>query len=579
MSDVNIVIGGEAGQGLATIGGLMAKALVRSGYEVHVTQDYLSRIRGGHNTFQIRFGPEPVLAPRETVDVLVALAPETIDLFKDKLSKRGVVVLDEKTAEKNHLSKDIPRLFKVPFKELAPKPLFANTVALGVLASVICSDMSVLEDLLRQTFGKKGEDIVRQNLDVLQAAAQWKERHEALFECPAPPEKSGSHLTLNGNQAIALGALAAGCNFLSFYPMTPGTSVALTLIQHARDVGLVAEQAEDEIAAINMAVAASYAGGRSIVSTSGGGFALMCEGISLAGAIETPVVVVIAQRPGPATGLPTRTEQGDLNMVLHAGHGEFPRTIFAPGNVEQCFHLAHRAFDQAEKHQSPAFVLTDQYLADSFRSVPPFDPERLPPVARPVGVPHDPQSYERFAVEKNGLSPRAIPGLSEALVVADSDEHTPDGHITEDLKVRITQQDKRMCKLCGAFADAIAPDYYGDEDADLVLVCWGSSMGACLEAMGILRGKGRKVGVLHFSQVYPIDPSGFMDRLTSAGKVVFVEGNSTGQFAGLIRKETGFTPQEMILRYDGLPFTSRYILADLTKIEEARATQTGSSGK
>lgn len=568
MSDVNIVIGGEAGQGLATIGGLMVKALVRTGYEVHVTQDYMSRIRGGHNTFQIRFGPYPVLSPRETVDVLVALAPETIDLFKDKLSKRGVVVLDEAVAEKNHLSKSLPRLFKVPFKELAPKPLFFNTAALGVLASVVCSDMSVLEELLAQTFGKKGEDVVRQNLDVLHAAAEWKEKHESLFECPAPPEKTGTHLVLNGNEAIALGALAAGCNFLSFYPMTPGTSVALTLIKHSREAGLVAEQAEDEIAAINMAVAASYAGARSIVTTSGGGFALMCEGISLAGMIETPVVVAIAQRPGPATGLPTRTEQGDLNMVLHAGHGEFPRMVYAPGNVEQCFHLAHRAFDQAEKHQSPAFVLTDQYLADSFRGVVPFDPDKLPPVTRPKMIPDDPSSYARYARTEDGISPRAIPGLSEALVLADSDEHTDQGHITEDHDVRIRQQDKRMCKMCGVFSDTIAPDYYGDEDADRVLVCWGSTMGACLEAMGILRGKGQKVGVLHFSQVYPIDPAQFMDRLTSAGKVYFVEGNSTGQFAGLVRKETGFPPRELILRYDGLPFTARYILNDITRLEE-----------
>ena len=308
MSDVNIVIGGEAGQGLVTIGGLMVKALVRSGYEVHVTQDYQSRIRGGHNTFQIRFGPEPVLAPRESVDVLVALSPETVELYREKLSKRGVVVVDENVAEKFQ-DTDLPRMFRVPFRQLAPKPLYSNTVALGVLASVVCSDMEILENLLRQTFGRKGEEVVDQNLEVLRASAAWKEKHEALFECPAPPAHTGPRLALNGNETIALGALAAGCNFLSFYPMTPGTSVALTLIKHAQETGLVAEQAEDEIAAINMALGASYAGGRAIVTTSGGGFALMCEGISLAGMMETPVVVVVAPaaRTGHGPAHPHRT--------------------------------------------------------------------------------------------------------------------------------------------------------------------------------------------------------------------------------------------------------------------------------
>ncbi|MFP5258679.1 MAG: 2-oxoacid:acceptor oxidoreductase subunit alpha, partial [Acidobacteriota bacterium] len=475
-SSINIVIGGAAGQGLVTVGEFLSRALVRAGYAIVVTQDYQSRIRGGHNTFAIRVDSERVLAPTETIDLLVALSAETLPLFRDRLSPRALVLAD--TAQD---LTGVPGL-AIPYKALCPKPLYENMAALGVIGSLLCLDPAWISGLVREKFAAKGEAVVAANLEVFAAAMDWTAANDASFACLAPPTRAGTRLLLHGNEAIALGALAAGVNFSSFYPMTPGTSVIQTIIDQADPLGVVVEQAEDEIAAVNMAVGASYAGARPLVSTSGGGFALMVEGVSLAGMLETPVVIVVAQRPGPATGLPTRTEQADLDLTLHAGHGEFPRAIFAPGDVSQCFHLAYRAVDAAERFQSPVFILTDQFLADSYRDVPPFDLTDLPPVARPLTSVEDAAGYERYAVTPDGVSPRLLPGFTEAVVVLDSDEHTPDGHITEDLAVRVTMQDKRMRKLDGLTRAALPPDIYGEAAGATLIACWGSTLGAALEA-------------------------------------------------------------------------------------------------
>ncbi|MDR3641553.1 MAG: 2-oxoacid:acceptor oxidoreductase subunit alpha [Humidesulfovibrio sp.] len=563
MSDSSIVIlvGGEAGQGLVTIGQLMAKALVRAGYEVAVTQAYESRIRGGHNTFAIRTGLEIHHAPTEQVDVLVALDATTVALHKGQLAPGGIVLAGEglKTAGLNAL--------RIPFKQLAPKAMFENVVALGVLAAVLCEDITHLEELLRASFGKKGQAVVDENIIVLRAAHAWVRTQNYRFPCmPPAPANPAERLLLTGNDAAALGALAAGCNFCSFYPMTPGSSVAMTLADKAKIMGTIVEQAEDEIAAANMAIGAVCAGGRAIVPTSGGGFALMVEAVSLAGMLETPVVFLVAMRPGPATGLPTRTEQADLNLVLYAGHGEFPRAVFSPGSVEECFHLTYRAFEMAEKHQSPVFVLTDQYLADSLQNVTPFDLERLPEIPAPLLAPSDPKNYKRFAFTDDGLSPRAIPGYSEALVISDSDEHTEDGKLTENLDIRVKMVAKRLQKGLGLAGDTVPPSYYGEDAAGVLLVCWGSTLGAALEARERLEEQGKSAAVLHFAQVWPLVEDQFLPMLEAAGRVVCVEGNATGQLARLLRQESGFRITDMVLRFDGLPITAAYILRGLESI-------------
>jgi 2-oxoglutarate ferredoxin oxidoreductase subunit alpha len=329
-------------------------------------------------------------------------------------------------------------------------------------------------------------------------------------------------------------------------------------------MGLIVEQAEDEIAAINMALGASFAGAPSMVATSGGGFALMVEGISLAAMTETPVVVVVAQRPAPATGLPTRTEQADLEFVLHAGHGEFPRAIFTPGSVEECFHLTRKAFELAERYQGPMFLLTDQFLADSYRAVMPFELEDLTPVRAGKDVAESPP-YQRFAITETGISPRLLPGMTGHLVVADSDEHTQDGHITEDLSMRRQMVEKRLRKGGGIRAEAMPPDVEGDPNPGLLLVSWGSSKGAVQETASLMKSKGERVATLHFSQVWPLVPDQFVGHLESARQVVSVEGNAFGQLARLIRRETGFHIKKKVLRYDGLPLTPESILGELNR--------------
>jgi 2-oxoglutarate ferredoxin oxidoreductase subunit alpha len=556
---LNILIGGEAGQGLVTVGQILAKSLVRSGYSIVVTQSYQSRIRGGHNTFAIRVGVDDIIAPQEAVDLLVALDAETVKLHHGELSSEGLIIADEAFdgAEKATL--------KIPTRRLASDQ-YANTAALGAVVALLGLDRQLVARTVEKYFGKAHREIVEENRRVLEESFRWAAGHSVAFEKLPPIGHPPQRLMMNGNEAIALGAITAGVKFYSFYPMTPATSIGLALAGWAKEARLVVEQAEDEIAAINMALGASFAGAPSMVGTSGGGFALMVEGVSLAAMTETPVLIVVAQRPAPATGLPTRTEQADLEFVLHAGHGEFPRAILSPGTVEGCFSLTRKALELAEKFQGPIFLLTDEFLADSYRAVKPFELEGLSPV-RPWSLEGLTFSipYCRYTITDTGISPRLLPGLTEHLIVADSDEHTDDGHLTEDLLVRRRMVDKRLKKAEGIRAEVIPPQVQGEEKPDLLLICWGSSKGAVVEASSMMSSRGIRTATLHFSQVWPLVPEHFMGRLQEAKEVVCVEGNATGQLARLIRREIGFHIQNRVLRYDGLPITPEFILRELNQ--------------
>jgi len=556
--EINLLIGGEAGQGLVTIGELLAKSLVRSGYFIVVTQSYHSRIRGGHNTYAIRASGEKIVAPREAVDLLVALNPETVALHQSEISAGGLTIVD--TAFKSSSG----NCLQVPYLELGEKQ-FSNVVALGVVSFLIGLELEMVGKALDDAFGKKDPEIAEKNMQILQKSYKWCSQQGVNFSKLAPASDIRRRLLMNGNEAIAMGALSAGVKFCSFYPMTPATSIALNLAAQASSMGLMVEQAEDEIAAINMAIGASFAGAPSIVPTSGGGFALMTEGVSLAGMSETPLVIVVAQRPGPATGLPTRTEQADLELVLHSGHGEFPRAIFSPGTVEECFWLTRKAFEVAAKSQGPVFILTDQFLADSARAIEPFGLEGLETVGAVIEEDSSDLPYFRYPIYESGISPRLLPGMSKHLVVAGGDEHPIDGHITEDLSVRKFMVEKRLRKEEEIIAEVVPPEIQGDEKPDLLLVTWGTTKGAILEAAAKLRNDTTRVGTLHFSQVWPLVPQQFLEVLQNAGEVVCVEGNAFGQLARLIRRETGFYFHRRVLRYDGLPITPEYIMRALER--------------
>jgi len=550
-----VLIGGEAGQGLVTVGQLLSKALVRADWRICVTQGYQSRVRGGHNTWAIRFGAGQIGAPSETVDLLVALDQETVDHHRGELASHALLIADETLDPRG-----LPGL-RVPFARLAAAR-HVNIAALGVVGTLLGLPESLMAGAVEELFGKKGTDTAAENRRALAEACRWTLSAGASFALPDPPLPGAARGMLNGNEALALGALSGGLRFLSFYPMTPSTSIALTVVAHAAALGVVAEQAEDEIAAVNMAIGASFAGAPAMVATSGGGFALMVEGVSLAAMTETPLVVLLAQRPGPATGLPTRTGQEDLEFVLHAGHGEFARAIFAPGSPDECFLLARKAFFLAELFQGPVFVLTDQFLADSYRAVDSFDVRQLPAVragySGEVAVP-----YRRYAITPDGVSPRLLPGQTHHLVIADSDEHTEDGHLTEDLAVRERMVVKRLAKVEGLRWEVIQPQLDGPGGGDLLLVSWGSVGAAAAEAAADLRDRGTVAASLHFSQVWPLDSERFLGVLKAAKRVVFVEGNATGQFERLLLRETGFAGAGNVRRFDGLPITPGYILRAL----------------
>jgi 2-oxoglutarate ferredoxin oxidoreductase subunit alpha len=550
---IHILIGGEAGQGLQTIGFIFSKALVRSGYSVHVHQTYESRVRGGHNTFSIRVGTQKILAPEERIDLLIALNEESLAIHREELSPIGFMIgnSDWNRKEKNWIG--------VPFKNFGEE-IYWNTAAMAVAAGLLGLDQQRLGKVMREVLG---EEKAAANLRVLEAISPWLEAQPFKMDPLLPVTNPSPRLLMNGHEALALGAISSGLKFCAFYPMSPSTSIAQTLIDWAKEMDLIVLQAEDEISAINMAIGASYAGAPSMVPTSGGGFALMVEAVSLSAISETPVVIVIAQRPGPATGLATRTEQGELGFVLHAGHGEFPRAIFAPGTIEDCFYLTRKAFELSEKYQGPIFILTDHYIADSYRDLDPIPVETLSFVQPGTDPNQIEPPYLRYRITESGVSPRLLPGLSQHLVVADSHEHTEDGHMTENLKIRPKMVDKRLRKAQGIGSEVIPPTFLGNEDSEILFVCWGSTQGSVQEATLELSSEGKGASMLHFSQVWPMVPEQFLPYLKRAQKVICVESNATGQLAQLIRRETGFLIDHKILRYDGLPITPQYILRNL----------------
>jgi len=561
--DFSIKIGGQAGQGMQTIGAILSKIFSRGGYHIFSNQDYQSRIRGGHNFYQIRIAAAPVSAPDDQIDLLLALDDLSITEHEFELRNGGGIIYD---GSKSKSAKEGSGRFNIPLEKLAltegGKKVFVNSVASGAALGLLNYDISPLETLLYESFSKKKPEMLESNIKAARAGYRFaQDNYSQQFAHKFKPGPAVPRMVINGNEAIALGALAAGCNFFAAYPMTPSTSILVYLAGKQAQFNIMVEQAEDEIAALNMILGASYAGARAMTATSGGGFSLMVEALSLAGITETPAVIVLAQRPGPATGLPTRTEQGELLFVLHAGHGEFARAIFTPGSSEEAFYLTQKAFNLADKYQIPVLILTDQYLADIYRNIEPFDLSSLA-IDRHLATEEDlkdVREYKRHQLTPSGISPRLIPGRTEHVVVTDSDEHTEDGHLTEDLDVRVKMVDKRSRKYQGLAGAVIPPVLDGPAETDLLLIGWGSTYGVIKEVTQKLNAEGKRVSQLHFPQLWPFPSERVVEIFKSATRKVIIENNSTGQLAWLLRAETGLTVDEKILKYDGRPFTVNYI--------------------
>lgn len=543
--EITLVLGGEAGQGLQTIAKILARMFLNGGLHIFAVSEFMSRIRGGSNSVTLRASHRPVRALVQKIDLCVLFDKDALQRLSGRCSSETLLIGD------HNLFGDEAGVLSLPLVDLSTRiggAVYGNSIVCGYIARLIGWDLAPLEEALARTF----TDPVVLEKNFTAARLGWDHGAEVDGRCAVlrGETKAGSRLLLDGSQAAALGALAGGCNFIASYPMSPSTGVLLHLATLAQSHGVVVEQAEDEISAINMGLGSWYAGGRAMVSTSGGGFDLMAEGVSLAGAIESPMVIHLAQRPGPGTGLPTRTEQGDLEIARYSGHGEFPRAILAPGSPEEAFAITAHAFAMADASQSPVFILTDQYLLDSLNDLDPFELPETPPESRLVVTGPD---YQRYAGGPDGVSPRGIPGLGAGIVRVDSDEHDADGSITEDFDVRIAMVDKRMAKMRLLQEDyALLPRFHGPADFRRLIVGWGSTSSAVTEALAQLQPE--STAYLHCPQLYPV-PQAVIEHLHRAKQIIVIENNATGQFARLLRAETGCTVFREWHKYNGLTFT------------------------
>jgi 2-oxoglutarate ferredoxin oxidoreductase subunit alpha len=554
--DLVIVLAGEAGQGIQSIESILAQLLKKSGYNFFSTSEFMSRVRGGANSTTIRVSSRRAAGFLDRIDILIPLHKEAIAHLQNRIAPQTIVI-----GEKDKIGR--AGMIDVPFTKMAGEAgnaVYANTVAAGLLCGLLKVDEKECADYVLHYFSGKNEAAREGNLSAIKkgyAAGQGLAGIDIVISKSAGAR---TDLLLSGSDAVALGALAGGCDFVCGYPMSPSTAVLEKMAALSRKFDIIVEQAEDEIAAVNMALGAWYAGARALVTTSGGGFALMGEGVSLCGMIESPLVIHLAQRPGPATGLPTRTEQGDLNLALYAGHGDFPRIILAPGTMEEGFALTQKAFNLSARYQVPVFILTDQFFVDSRCNTPPFPTAGLNVEKHVIETGQD---YKRFSFTADGISPRGIFGFGSGNVCADSDEHDEGGYITEDLDLRVKMVDKRLGKMAALKAEAVAPTLVGGDDFRTLVVCWGSTLNTVSEAAA---GLGEKdVAVLHFSWLSPF-PESAGAHLQKAQKIIVVENNSSAQFARLLTLATGRAVNHSVLKYDGLPFAVEGLRDELRRI-------------
>jgi 2-oxoglutarate ferredoxin oxidoreductase subunit alpha len=535
VNKLSLLVGGEAGAGITRSGFLFAKTCLRGGLYVFGANDYQSLIRGGHNFYTVRADSEEVYAQADTIDLLIALNKETILIHKDELVSGAGIIYDgdQITVTKEELGRDDIKLYHVPMrkivKELEGPQIMENTVALGAANAILDYD----QENYGNTFGYRLKKT----------------------------DSAGKHkIFITGNEAVGLGALNAGCKFYAAYPMTPATSVLHFLAPLDREYKMIVIQTESEIAAINMVAGASFAGVRSMTATSGGGFCLMSEGLGMTGMTETSPVILLVQRPGPSTGLPTYTAQGDLRFAIHASQDEFPRVVIAPGDVEECFYATLEAFNLAEKFQILALIISDKYLAESNGTAEPFDQNRIG-IDRGNLIAEDEyageEEYMRHKFTENGISPRAIPGTKGAIVRTNADEHNELGYTSEDPVLTTKMNNKRMKKLDGLTKEMEKYEtvkLHGPKEADATIIGWGSTKGPIREAMKLLSNEGVKVNYMQIVYLHPFPADKVQKILESAKKTIMVENNQTSQLSSLIREHLLIDVDYKILKYDGRPF-------------------------
>lgn len=565
--DVAWEIGGEAGYGIMSAGHVLARAFARGGFHVFTDAEYPSLIRGGHNSYQVRVSDSEIGAASQRIHLLAALNAETVALHQNEVVPAGAI-LYETAIENPKITRNDISAYPVPFQEIARKAgekIMANSAALGASVALFDYDPGLLKGAIADAYGAKGKE---QNLEAAQEGYEYVRKNiPADFAFPVHAKKGKPKILLTGNDAICLGSLRAGMKFLAQYPMTPVSAILHYLAKMQRDYGLVVVQPEDEIAGINMAVGASLAGVRSMVATSGGGFCLMVEGLGLAAMTETPVVIVLGQRPGPSTGLPTRTDQGDLRFALHASHGEFPRILVAPGDAEECFYETARIFNLTDKYQVPGIILVDKSVCEAYKTVPKLEQERAVVEMAPLATEGEiRRGYKRFLATETGVSLRALPGTKGAIHRNPSDEHDEEGYLSEEEKDRNVQHNKRWRKEEHIAKELPPPRMHGESAADITLVGWGSTKGPILEAIGLLQKEKINANYLQLLYLSPFPDEAVSRRLKHGGIPIAVENNMTAQLAGLVREKTGYEIKEKILKYSGRQFFAQEIAEQAKEI-------------
>ena len=544
--DYTIVLTAAAGQGVETVEALVSKAFKEANFFVFSDKEYMSRVRGGVNSTTIRVSSKENKGYKQFADFLFLFTKNALDHSKNRISKDTIIFSDEDFITDEYKS----QFFTVDFLKIAKNlgsAIFANTVAFGFISSIFKINADIAHNAIKNHF--KDPDVAQKNIEAYNAGYNlFKDSSYSKIKPQIDYLTPKKYALLSGSQAVSLGALSSNAKFLSFYPMSPSTDVAIFLAHQMDKFDIVVEQFEDEISAVNAAIGAWFGGVRAFVTTSGGGYALMEEGVSLAGMTETPLVVHLAQRPSPATGLPTRTSQSDLNLVLYSSHGDFPRAIFSPRNLEDAFFVTQKAFDIADKYQCVSYILTDQYFMSMMYNIDSTQLEFLEPKNYIIQTPQD---YKRYELTQNGISKRGIPGFGDGIIVANGNEHDEYGDITEDETLSKLMLEKRMRKIDGIKSESLKPMYIGPQIFKNLVVCYGSLYENTKEALELL--KRDDTGLLCYSQLYPLNDDG-LNYLKKAQKLIFVEQNFSGQFANLIWKEYGIKVDKLINKYTGRQF-------------------------
>ncbi len=575
--DFAVGIGGENGQGIASTGDILARIFARRGLNLNAYNAYQSIIRGGHTFLTIRASEGPVRSMGDRLDALLPLNQDAMDRHLRLLTPGACVVFDSDKLKPGTAAEGV-QICAMPMKQICgANKLAANTAALGAVLQMLGIESEPLEAVIGRQFKKKGDAVIAENVGIARAGYEYAAKNFKTFPFKVPklPNPKG---VITGNQATAMGGVAAGVKFYAAYPMSPSTGVLMWMAAHARQLGIMVRQVEDEIGVMNMVIGAAHAGCRSMCATSGGGFALMTEAVGMAGMLETPVVCVDVQRAGPATGVPTKTEQGDLWQILGAGQGDFPRIIVAPASQLDLFQTIPELFNLVDRYQCPGLVLADLLISEGTCSIDPADLNFKQKIDRgelimpngggdgdnPFGGYND-NAYLRYKNTASGISPRAIPGVPGHIHVAASDEHDEDGTLISDEFTNPTKRrmmvEKRARKMETVLSHIAPPKLVGPENAQVTLVGWGSTEGVIREAVEKLAAEeGIVANQLAIKWIVPFHAEEITRILSKSKQVIVVENNFSGQFARYLRSETGFAPRGHIRKYDGEPFMPHHIV-------------------